>query len=368
MANAAYFYDPLESHSSRAISYSRVGHNTGNVAFMEAITSIIECDKLTRQDIFSEEGLLDKYEAFITSDIIWMSENTEPSESVVHLLDNFPDKKVVPISVGLQCDSYNSEFKLSKSLVKTLQRIQDRATIAVRGFFTAEILMKYGIKNINVIGCPSVYQIPLHQRSLDRILSSKKVTNSTSNFHTFPNNLSQHDVDFLNYVEAHKMGFVEQTEFDISRYRGGNQIKESVVRYIMSEGREFFSIQEWTKYLEGFDFSMGARFHGNVVALISGLRSLFVTTDSRTNEMAQLFSFPFIDIKDFDGGRDVQEYFDMADYSVFCAKFHSMVGGLICYLNGNGLKITDQYKNSVDGFDFGSAYIGRPWSGVPLAS
>jgi hypothetical protein len=46
-------------------------------------------------------------------------------------------------------------------------------------------------------------------------------------------------------------------------------------------------------------FSIGPRFHGNVLAVISGIPALFVAHCGRVNEMIKFFKFPYIPLNDY---------------------------------------------------------------------
>lgn len=52
--------------------------------------------------------------------------------------------------------------------------------------------------------------------------------------------------------------------------------------------------------MQNYDFSMGMRFHGNIIAMQNGLRALFVVSDSRTRELTEYFGLPVLEAKEFD--------------------------------------------------------------------
>jgi hypothetical protein len=74
------------------------------------------------------------------------------------ILDNIGDKPLVPISIGLHAAKYDNDFPLHPETLKLLQNISERCEMGVRGEYTANILNDQGIKNIRVVGCPSVYK------------------------------------------------------------------------------------------------------------------------------------------------------------------------------------------------------------------
>jgi hypothetical protein len=76
-------------------------------------------------------------------------------------LADFLEKVKLPcvmIGVGSQAPNYDSEIKLQKGTVRFLKIVSERSvSIGARGFFTASWLEKYGIKNVDIIGCPSFF-------------------------------------------------------------------------------------------------------------------------------------------------------------------------------------------------------------------
>ena len=44
----------------------------------------------------------------------------------------------------------------------------------------------------------------------------------------------------------------------------------------------FFIFKDWFNFVKDMDFSIGARFHGNIVPILAGVPSLFLIFDSST--------------------------------------------------------------------------------------
>lgn len=360
MKKAAYFADRTNSAFSDRDNYSILGDNTGNEAFISSISTIIEVDRLERRLLRSGGSELDRYEAFITSDLIWIRQNTDAPESIKSLLDRFPDKPVVAISLGLQSNSYQPDFQLSRDMIHTLERVNERATIAVRGAYTAEILRKNGIKNIDIVGCPSVYQLPLYQKNYAPLLSSKTAQSVTSNFRTFYEPLKEKEEEILLYFSQNCTGFVEQTQLDFDRIKKENsENHRKIDEWVKSNRAYFFSASDWVSYCKNFDFSLGSRFHGNVMSVLAGVRALFLTTDTRTAELTEFFGVPSLPVSQFDPQKSIQEYYEMADYGNFISSFHGKISNFCIFLAKNNLGISKEYREELENFDF--QRIGKPW-------
>ncbi|MGQ3674878.1 polysaccharide pyruvyl transferase family protein [Xanthobacter sp. TB0139] len=364
MRSAAYFVDATDPVYSESINFSIIGGNTGNCAFISGIAAIIDLDVLPRGYIHASNGELADYSTFVTSDLIWIRQGVEAPDTIKTLLDRHSDKKIVAISVGLHSKEYRSDFALSPDMKYTLERIADRSTIAVRGNYTAEILSKYGIRNIEVIGCPSVYQYPLYQKSfhtiLDRSMAAEESGRYTANFRTFYEALSAQEIETLRYFADNFQGFAEQTHLRFSEMKPFSEPDYDRIRAWISENEKvMFSLSEWVDYCSHYDFSMGSRFHGNVIAFLAGIRSLVIVCDTRTRELAEFFSFPFIEEDEFQANLPVSSYIDRADFTPMISDYHNKIARFHIFLQRNGLRFSDRFQAALGAFDF--SRIGRPW-------
>ena len=66
-----------------------------------------------------------------------------------------------------------------------------------------------------------------------------------------------------------------------------------------------------------YDFTLGSRFHGNVIAITSGIPALTMVVDSRMDEMTRLFRLPTLPMEDFRLEKPLEYYYDLADYTDF---------------------------------------------------
>lgn len=299
--------------------FAKLGFNTGNLLFWQALKEQLNLSVLSRWYIDNGDELdLSQYKAFVTTDLIWIRQNQDFSylNKVIDLLGDIP---LVPISIGLQCNDYKTDFEIHLETVNVIKRISEKCVMGVRGYYTAEILNKHGIDNFKVIGCPSVYNIKSPVRHSGNFHG--KTDNVSVNFETFYRKLDKPRFDFLTYCKESNFAFVEQTESEINEeIIGNNTIFRDMKEYLSKRKRIFFDADEWSRYFDGIDFSMGMRFHGNVMALWKGVPALFMVGDSRTRELCEFFGLPHIGIEEFDGGLGIEKYYEMANYGEFNGK------------------------------------------------
>lgn len=326
--------EPEKIFDNEENSFKSVGMNTGNMLFRESLLKNLDIIKIDYEKYNRNYEIL-KDGAVILTDLIWINENSD-FNWLYDRIAKFKNTKFVPMSVGLQSSSFNPNFKLNESVLKTLSIIQERSVIGVRGEYTAEILSKNGIKNIAVIGCPSLYYMDDPHFSI----SKKNIKNYRvcSNFRTFYGDLSTKEKHFLSYCANHNFSFIEQTAYKFS-VNNVNDPKyfQFVDKWLQRNNHIFFFANEWKNYISNFDFSIGARFHGNVVALWNGIPSLFISIDSRTEELAQFFKLPYIYMSEFDANKPVEYYYNMADYTEFNKSYLDKYNNYKNFMKVNGI-------------------------------
>lgn len=303
-------------YSTTDRSFQSVGLNTGNQVPREAIMRNLTVEKMNYQEYCMMSETCSGVPVIVT-DLIWINENSN-FDYLYDRVQKFKDIIFVPMSVGLQAKNFGSEFKLNNSVKNVLSVMQERAVIGVRGEYTADVLNKNGIKNIEIIGCPSLYYADDPDFKIVKNKPIDSLCRVSVNFRTFYGLLSKEEKHFLTYCANGGYDFIEQTAFEfILENVGDIDYYNYVAKWIKRKKKSFFHINEWKEFLAEFQFSMGLRFHGNVVALWNKIPSLFIVIDSRTEELARYFELPFIKIRDFDERKPIEYYYELADCETF---------------------------------------------------
>ena len=313
--------------------FTWVGLNSGNLIFDHALKTLLDAelipiDKRNDYDV-------NNYRSLVTTAFIWILPN-DPRIVDWHksLLTYAKDKPLIPISVGLQCHIYSPEFKIHQDTVNVLTEMAEKCVLGVRGHYAAEILNKHGIKNINVIGCPSLY--------LNRNLNIKNISNpktSSSNFRAFHGKLKPHEADFLKYCASRNFSFVEQNQVTLTKEMCGAKDFSLLRTWLDDNTNIFFSAKEWIEYYRPYNFNIGYRFHANVAALHAGIPSLYLTPDSRVSEMCEFFKLPTIKPDEFNPKKNIDYYASLADYSNFNANFPSAFDNFAAFCKRNEIPL-----------------------------
>ena len=324
----------------------KVGLNTGNMLFWYALSQILDLDVNTLQECVWKKVDLSQYESFITTDLIWIQENaTFPVvQKQLELAGNRP---LIPISVGLQSGNMKEDFQLHEDTVHLLFELQERCQLGVRGQYTAEILNKYGIKNLKIIGCPSMYlpfdyQFKIRKKDTD-------LQRASVNMRSMYSPLKREEQKFLVYAANHKYSFCEQTNHPFSPDICKDPPSYAYLnKWFNTHKAMFFDVEDWRAYMSDMDFSMGCRFHGNVIALWEQVPALFITVDSRTTELCKHFSLPTMEMKDFDADKSIRYYYDLANYDEFNKTYPNRLDEFIDFLKKNHLPIKKRMDEYYD--------------------
>ena len=88
-------------------------------------------------------------------------------------------------------------------------------------------------------------------------------------------------------------------ETDLSRMMMGDTDLEAFRTFCATKLRTYCSVQQWMEDSARFDFSVGMRLHGNMIAFQVGVPTLWVHHDSRTRELVEAMALPGIALAEF---------------------------------------------------------------------
>jgi hypothetical protein len=263
--------------------------------------------------------------------------------------------KIVPMSAGFMYNGENGGYPqpLSSDIVRLFSMIAERNEIGVRGEVDAEILAEHGIKNVRVIGCPSLF----YHMNRDFTVNdgSRKVEKINFNFSTDFANLNISQKYFLHvhmnlFWYAVNMFRSRKASIDFTLQKALTWEISDVSRIINYDeardffeecGRFFFSVKDWIEALKQNDFCIGTRFHGNVAGVLAQIPTLMINIDLRMKNLCRYHDIPSIDIADFDPDMPIGYYRDLADYSEFNKNYTKTYDNFVDYCNKNQVALKD---------------------------
>lgn len=316
-----------------------VGNNTGNLVFIRALKDILRPKVFPLWDIDSGAFRDDpEVTHYVTTELIWLKENTTYPH-VWRMLDAIGGKPLVPISVGVHSRTQSTRLAIDPDTVKLLRTISERAILGVRGEYTAAVLERLGVINLELIGCPSMYYGLNPDFRIDKPVFREDMK-ATCNFRTFYGKINPPECEFLTFAADRNMAFVEQTQQELTLLNCQNNLPQ--FRYfdawLKDHRHVFFEVEPWAEWLKQFDFSMGSRFHGNALAVMNGIPALTMVIDGRMQELTKHFRLPTMHMKNFSLDRPLAYYYDLADFSEFNRVYPQRLRTFLDFLHRNGIQ------------------------------
>lgn len=271
----------------------------------------------------------------------------------------FMDKPVVLFGLGAQAPAFQN-INIAPGTVRFLKAVSERAkSIGVRGQFTADQINRIGVKNLDVLGCPTFMRKhenhPMKERGK---LNKVGVTLSRHATGIFANNefqIRKIHRQLLEDAARGKVSYIisqgEKEEYGISqKEENSKDLVNKILSQLGFEGKNsavqklylnrtvaFSHMEEWEQFSADLDFVIGFRLHGNIVALHQGVPAVFITCDSRVQEIADLWNLPYVkssQVTDL----NLEMLYKNADLSGYPAMFEYMKSRWIAFFKANGVK------------------------------
>ena len=264
---------------------------------------------------------------------------------------------VVVFGLGSQAGlSGPLELTVAPETVRLLKVISEHSRkIAVRGVFTAEACVRLGVKNVEVVGCQSMFWHRLPQFSklceavadpLDRIafnftdarFEANLINQAIANGYDVigQGNVAEEDLK----AQKSDASALEPVEFS---WDVGVALEQDLIdrgQYKQWIRDHFFQFREpevWLNHMRRYSFSYGTRLHGNMAALIAGTRALWIVHDMRLKEVCDHFCLPSIELKEVRAGVNLESLYDRADYSRCNQIYPERYRTLFDYVDSAGL-------------------------------
>lgn len=347
--------------------YNLVGHNTGNLAFHYAINRLIgtvprAIPWSSTPDVVNSAGEMG---------IMPCANQLGPHMNMGGLASVF--KQINPnfIAIGLGAQGgvgHNDIPNLPEGTLAWLDALVSRAAtkhpnITVRGDYTLKVLDHYGFGDKALsLGCPSLlinksadHGVRLQERYKQKI---QKVAIAAG--HPNWKNLSTLEASLIRMMEdTDGMYIVQATDEAVALSRNDfaivnpeyiaklkdylklnldeSQFAQWVRRYFIS----FYNIPAWMEYLRRFDFVVGARIHGVMLAIQAGVPGLCIAHDSRIRELCEKSKIPFVMAEDVKNGITVQDLPHLANFDgkAFDSNRHMIAEQYQTFFQNNGLPL-----------------------------
>jgi hypothetical protein len=340
-------------------------HNIGDAFVHDSSMKLLDYDAISVLDIRSaNQADIDRYNAEYDYCFLRGSNYINPTMDWLCALEILQKLRipVIAFGVGAQAPSHGP-LKLSDQSKKIWRAIADRCeTLGVRGEYTADVLWNIGVKNVRVIGCPTLFRSrnpdlritlpPLEtikrvgytlRREVDKDYAPDITRYLKVQRETLLELAATHDVTVMAQGEIEEkkmvMGTPEQREEAVTHltklgwFTGADDPLLALYRKAL-----FYSdvVAEYDAVARKQQLVLGYRLHGNLISLANGVPSIYFTYDSRTAEFVQTFNIPAYNVFS-DKKFELEAYWNQALFERFNRAYYRGYREMRAFLEENGI-------------------------------
>jgi hypothetical protein len=230
---------------------------------------------------------------------------------------------IICFGCGIQVPD-GSPLSLTAAQIRVLHMLAEKAAwIGVRGTRSAEQLADFGVKNIKVIGCPTLFRHRdpgLAIKGFDYNATRKVAFNVrrevNSDYAVNPRRyLQRHRAIMDHFIRAKEVtvmthGEVEEKIFAFKAEAHIAQAEQTLLSQGWFQGEDdpllklyreriFYSdyVKDYDSFARTQDLVTGYRLHGNLISLANAVPSFYMVYDDRTEEICETFSIPSFDVR-----------------------------------------------------------------------
>ncbi|MEV7422767.1 MULTISPECIES: polysaccharide pyruvyl transferase family protein [unclassified Streptomyces] len=359
------------------IQQDLIGTNSGNLLFSDAAHKILLTDRTEvtsnglKTDISAgrAQQINEEYDVFVVPLANAFRPSFRPSLDRLSALIEQLTIPVVVLGVGAQAgDDYDTERlqSIEPSVKRFMRAVLERsASVGVRGELTASYLRELGFREVETIGCPSMF---LHGDTFPRprdpapfSADSRIAINLSAqasrvgdlaglarNAHERFPRLTYYaqnlvDAETLFWGDTSAASGVHDT---LPRRLTHPLLRENKVRVPLDP-------KTWLDELSTYDFSYGTRIHGNIAALLAGTPAVVLAHDSRTLELCRYYGIPHRMLAGLPADVHPEELYEQADFSGLVDGHKERFDRFTAFLDKNSL------ENTFTHGDGGAAYDAR---------
>ena len=302
--------------------YTRAGANLGNLLFTNAVWRQIAWRNAEQAFYFNPAYANDNFDCVVIPAANWLYSGFDLSA----LADCIEGLRIpaIMIGIGAQAGKGAGIPEVSESGLRLVKAVSERsALIGARGEFSADVLRHYGIRNVQVTGCPSLYFNTNPQPEVIKGPTLRRLILASTRYYLdqsatkgleriqqtiYKLGLAQ-EVDMLYQSERPELDLlvtgkesaIEETAMArLIRYYGADS-REHLLHFLRTHGRCFLDVDQWRASMREYDLYVGSRVHGAIAALSVGTPAILLAHDSRTSELADFSGIPSVSLREVDG-------------------------------------------------------------------
>ena len=326
--------------------FAETGANTGNQAITFGLASMLEPGITFLPWTASAAAMREAGDILVVPMANHLGNHTDQSWLAERLEEiGLP---VIGLGLGAQAPSNVDDIQLTagtRRWLETLVRLAPsdaHPSLGLRGAYTAEQMTRLGFEHAGVVtGCPSNFInkdsdfAARVKAGFSRRPASIAVTAGipyTPSLTAIERDLAdivtmtggayivQHGINMIQIARNQFDTMDQQHLEDCRAYIMPDKSRSEFIRWCRQYAHAFFDVPAWMDFLRRFDFVVGSRLHGVMLAIQAGVPAGCITHDSRTTELCQTMGIPYCHCSDINGPltrRNVMDYFtfDLERYS-----------------------------------------------------
>ncbi|HET7027597.1 MAG TPA: polysaccharide pyruvyl transferase family protein [Candidatus Limnocylindrales bacterium] len=363
--------DPFDVVSAETtLRRNLIAENAGNLLFMAASYKLLAtpevevvADRL-RVDPRRADEINERYDAYV----IPLANAFRPRfEANLVRLTRLIERLRIPVVVlGVGADAnvrYDLEplRPIEPSVRAFVRAVLARSgSIGVRGELTETYLRGLGFRDVEVIGCPSMFL------DGDRIAVEKRVAaldrESAVSINVSPYVRAMGEVVMSTYARYPNLTYVAQDIDTLALLLWGEAKSDATATSklpihrshpLVARNRTKFYVDPWPwiRDLRAAEFAFGTRIHGNIAALLGGTPAFLLAHDARTLELARYHAIPHRLLVDVPGDVDAGDLFAEADYGPLNRGHAERFARFAAYLERHGLDHAFAHPDGGAAFD-----------------
>ncbi|MFG2945789.1 polysaccharide pyruvyl transferase family protein [Streptomyces adustus] len=372
-----------------------IATNSGNLIFSDATHKILETPGTEvvsngmRTEVAAAGRINEEYDAFVVPLANAFRPSFEPGLQRLTRLIGKLKIPVVVVGVGAQSGLTYDQARLKAmepSVRSFCAAVLDRsASIGVRGEFTEKYLNDMGFRDVEVIGCPSMFmhgdRLPVEKRAAALTADSRIAVNGS---HAAVRGGGLKKIIDRAHERYPNLMYIGQNLTDAKQlhWRDVNSPAGRMIEmpthpdhpmYREGKARVYVDPVTWIDDLRGFDYSFGSRIHGNIAALLAGTPATVLAFDSRTLELCRYFEIPHRLLSEAPADLDPAELYEQSDFGPLTGNHKQRFDRFTSFLDKNGLENTFTHGDGGAAFEKKLRSLSfppgvRPWNDADLAS
>ncbi|HYH93269.1 MAG TPA: polysaccharide pyruvyl transferase family protein [Candidatus Saccharimonadales bacterium] len=331
-----------------ALDRNIIGDNSGNLIFLEAAQRLLTTrGQSVTPDRFvidpaGAERINERYDGYV----IPLANAFRPSyEANLIRLTQLIERLRIPVTilgVGAQANVRYSDAERLRPMEPSIRRfvsavLERGPSIGVRGEFTASYLEGLGFRDVDVIGCPSLFLYGDGLRVTKRVPALAPDARVAINISPYVKAMAP--IARRHVARYPELIYVPQDLGSLERLVSGGAHDPAAADAPVPDERARFFLDPWPwiAALRDVDVAFGSRIHGNIAALLAGTPAIVLAHDSRTLEIARYFDIPHRILADLPADIDVAELYAAADFDAFHAGQPGRFATFTAFLARHGL-------------------------------